>query len=128
MNILLSIHWIVIASVWYFVNGALHDIFVLVNHKGAYNRDLLRLLMDGHVLILSGGILFVCYLMLLNKIQYGALIAIIVAAGMFIYCVLIFPFLKSFGTIAVSVIVIVVSIRLYSTFPDIYKIMENYKK
>jgi hypothetical protein len=110
MNWLISVHWVLISAVWYFGNGVLHDVFVLRNHKGKYNRDLLRLLMDGHVLILSGAIVFVCYLMMLNKIEGGALISLIIGVGMLIYCAMIFPFLKSFGTIAISVILIIVSI------------------
>ena len=128
MNILFSVHWILIASIWYFGNGLLHDVFVIAQHKENYNRELLRLLMDGHVLILSGAVLFVCYLMMLNKIQCGALIAIILAIGMLIYCAMIFPFLKSIGTIGISLMVIVVSVKLYATFPDIYKIMQGYNK
>ncbi len=127
MKILFSIHWILIASLWYFINGVLHDIFIIKNHKGSYDRELLRLLMDGHVLIISGAILFVCYLMMLSKIQCGITIAIIVAIGMLIYCLMIFPFLKSFITMAISIMVIIVGIRLYSTFPSIWDIMEKYR-
>lgn len=127
MNAILSIHWVFITSLWYFLNGLLHDIFVIKAHKGPYNRELLRLLMDGHVLMLSGAVMFVCYLMVINKIQCGALIAIILSAFMLLYCAMIFPFLKSFGTIVISVIVIIVCIRLYTTFPNIYDIMQKYK-
>ena len=127
MKILLSVYWVLIASIWYFVNGILHDIFVLIKHKWIYNRELMNLMVNGHLLILSGVILFVCYLMLLNKIQCGALIAIIVAAGMLIFCLLVFPFLKSFGTIAISIMVILVCIRVYPLFPNIYEIMQKYK-
>jgi len=127
MNILLSVHWILIASLWYFINGILHSVAVLKNHKGNYDRELLRLLMVGHLLIFSGLILFVCYLMILNKIQCGATISIIVAGSMLLFCAMIFPFLKSFGTIAISIIIIIVSIRAYRSFPDIYEIMKNYK-
>lgn len=127
MNWLLSIHWALIASVWYFGNGILHDAFVLIRHKGKYDRELLRLLMDGHVLLLSGAVVFVCYLMLLNKIQCGALISIIVAAFMLLYCIMIFPFLKSFGTMAISIMLIAVSIKAMNSFPNIYDIMQNYK-
>ena len=109
---LLSVHWVLAAAIWYFVNGLLHDIFVLKNHKGGYDRELLRLLMDGHVLLLSGAVVFVCYLMMLNKIPFGSLISIIVALGMLVYCAMIFPFLKSFGTMAISIILIIVSIRV----------------
>lgn len=127
MNTLLSIHWTLIASLFYFVNGILHDIFVLKAHKGEYNRDLLRLLMDGHVLIFGGAIMFVCWLMLMSKIQCAVPIAVIVAIGMLVYCTMIFPFLKSFGTITISIMVIVVCLRAYSTFPSIWEIMEKYR-
>jgi hypothetical protein len=127
MNILFSVHWVLFAAIWYIGNGVLHDIFVVINHKCGYDRELLRLLMDGHLLIVSGMITFVCYLMLLSKIQCGALIGIIVAISMLIYCLMIYPFLKSFVTMGISLMVIVVSIRLYLKFPNIYQIMQNYK-
>ena len=127
MNWLLSIHWALIAAVWYFGNGVLHDIFVLLNHKGKYDRELLRLLMDGHVLILSGAVVFVCYLMMLSKIQCGGLIGIIMGVGMLVYCAMIFPFLKSFGTIIISILLIIVSMKAIYSFPNIYDIMKNYK-
>jgi hypothetical protein len=127
MNILFSMHWLLVASLWYFINRVLHDIFILIKHKGDYNRDLLRLLMDGHVLIFSGMILFICYLMCLIKIQSGAAIGLIVAFSILVYCLMIFPFLKSFGTIAISIMVITVCIRAHSMFPDIYNVMHKYK-
>jgi hypothetical protein len=118
-----SVHWALIASVWYFGNGILHDAFVLMRHKGKYDRELLRLLMDGHVLMLSGAIVFVCWLMMLNKIQCGAVISIITAAFMLLYCAMIFPFLKSIGTILISIMLIIVSIKAMAAFPNIYEIM-----
>jgi len=127
LNWLLSIHWTLVASLWYFGNGVLHDVFVLINHKGKYNRDLLRLLMDGHVLMLSGAVVFVCYLMMLNKIQCGGLISIIVSGFMIVYCLMIFPFLKSFVTMGISLLLIIVSIKAMKNFPDIYNIMQNYR-
>jgi len=65
--------------------------------------------------------------MMLNKIQCGGLINIVVGVGMLIYCVMIFPFLKSIGTIVISIILIIVSIKAMKSFPDIYEIMQNYK-
>jgi hypothetical protein len=115
---ILSLHWALIASVWYFGNGILHDVFVLIKHKGKYDREVLRLLMDGHVLILSGTVVFVCWLMLLDKHQYGAIISIIVTTFMLVYCLMIFPFLKSFGTIAISIMLISASINAMSSFPN----------
>ena len=127
MNWMVSIHWALVASVWYFGNGVLHDAFVLIKHKGKYDRELLRLLMDGHVLMLSGAVVFVCWLMMLNKIQCGGLISIIVAGFMLLYCAMIFPFLKSIGTITISILLIMASIKAMNSFPDIYKIMKPYK-
>lgn len=127
MNFIMSVHWTLVASIFYFGNGILHDIFVLKEYKGEYNREMLRLLMDGHVLMFSGAVMFMCYLMLLSKIQCGAVIAIIVASFMLLYCAMIFPFLKSFGTIAMSLIIILVAIRAYSTFPSIWDIMQKYR-
>ena len=84
---------------WYFGNRLLHDAFVLIKHKGKSDRELLRLLMGGQVLMLWGATVFVCWLMMLYKIQCGGLIAIILAAFMLVSCAMIFPFLKSVGTI-----------------------------
>jgi hypothetical protein len=116
-----------VASLQYAGNGILHDAFILTKHKGPYNRELLRLLMDGHVLILSGAVLFVCWLMMLNKIQCGAVISIIVAGFMLLYCGMIFPFLKSIGTIIISIILIIAAIKAIASFPNIYEIMKNYR-
>jgi hypothetical protein len=111
MNIILSIYWILIAAGWYFIMGLLHDIFVIKNHKGPYDRELLRLLMDGHVLMLSGVLLAVCFFMLQKNIQYGAWIALITGIGMIVYCLMIWPFLKSIVTLLISVMVIIVAAR-----------------
>ena len=127
MNTLFSIHWLLISAIWYFGNGFLHDIFVVIRHKGGYDRELLRLLMDGHVLMLSGAVVFVCWLMVLSKIQCGGLIAIIVAAFMIIYCAMIFPFLKSFGTIFISTMLIIVSVKAMNSFPSIWDIMQKHR-
>ncbi len=112
MNYILSIYWFLIAAGWYIIMGVLHDIFVIKNHKGPYDRDLLRLLMDGHVLILSGVLLGVCFLMVQNQVQYANWIALITGIGMLVYCFMIFPFLKSFVTMFISLMVVVVAIRL----------------
>jgi hypothetical protein len=111
MSWLYSVHWVLVSAIWYFGNGVLHDIFVMINHKEKYDRELLRLLMDGHVLILSGLIVFVCYLMMLNKIPSASLISILIALGMLVYCAMIFPFLKSFGTIFISIMLLLASIK-----------------
>lgn len=116
MSALLSVHWALVAAIWYTINGILHDIFVIRNHKGGYDRDLLRLLMDGHVLIFSGLVLAVCYVMLLNRVHYGALIGGIVALGMLVYCGMIWPFLKSVVTLLISAGLLTACIRAWLSF------------
>jgi hypothetical protein len=42
---------------WMVLNGLLHEVFVLRSEHGKkYDRELLRLLMDGHILITCGAI------------------------------------------------------------------------
>ncbi len=113
MNLLFSIHWLLIAAGWYGLNGLLHDIFVIRGHKGGYDRELLRLLMDGHVLILSGILLAASWWMLRAGNTGGAVIGLIVGVGMLIYCAMIFPFLKSFGTLAVSILLCIACIASF---------------
>ncbi|MCD6011999.1 MAG: hypothetical protein K0Q79_1861 [Flavipsychrobacter sp.] len=112
MQTLLSKYWLLIAAIWYTGNGILHDIFVIIKHKDGYNRELLRLLMDGHVLILSGILMFITYLMVNKGITYGPIVAIVVTAAMLVYCVMIFPFLKSVVTMLVSLVTLIVAVRL----------------
>ncbi len=128
MKTILSIHWALIASLWYFGNGILHSAMVLIQHKGKYDRELLHLLMDGHVLMLSGAVAFMCWLMMLSKIQCGGVISIIIAGFMIVYCLMIFPFLKSYVTMAISVFLIIAAIKAIYSFPNIYNIMQNYKQ
>ena len=83
--------------------------------------------MDGHVLMLSGAVVFMCWLMMLSKIQSGGVISTIVAGFMILYCVMIFPFLKSYVTMAISIILIIAATKAIYSFPNIYNIKQNYK-
>jgi hypothetical protein len=115
MSALYSIHWFLIAACWYAINGFLHDIFILKAHSGPYNRDLLRLLMDGHVLILSGILLAICWYMIRINIVHAAAIAFVTGLFMVIYCAMIFPFLKSFVTLFISIILCIASLHAWIT-------------
>jgi hypothetical protein len=117
MEYILTNYWILFAAGWYIIMGLLHDIFVIKNHKGSYDRELLRLLMDGHVLILSGALLVICFLMMQNNIQYACTLTVIVGTGMLIYCSMIFPFLKSFVTMFISLMVIIVGVKYHIQLP-----------
>jgi hypothetical protein len=97
----------IIAGLWYALNGILHDVFVLRAHAGNYDRELLRLLMDGHVLILSGALLLVCWQMARTESSYAYIVGLIVTTGMLVYCAMIFPFLKSVITSVISLVAVV---------------------
>lgn len=125
MGAIFSNYWVLFAAGWMFVNGVLHDIAVLARHKGPYDRDLLRLLMDGHVLMLSGAVLLVGFLMMQQRLSYGAVICIITSIFMLLYCALIFPFLKSLATPLISAWILIVSIRALVIFPNINQIIQN---
>ena len=101
MRFLVSDWWFLIVGIWYAANGILHDIFVFIRHKGGYDRELLRLLMDGHVLLLSGALLILCWFM---RAQGALAVQVSLVCGLFmvIYCFMIFPFLKSIVTLVLS--------------------------
>ena len=88
-----------IVGVWCTVNGILHDIFVVKQHQGPYNRDLLRLLMDGHVLITCGIMQFVSWQLLADGNRWGLWLSGAACISMLSYVALIWPFLKSMVTL-----------------------------
>ncbi len=112
METFLSRYWLLVAAIWYAGNGILHDVFVLLNHKGKYDRELLRLLMDGHILIFSGAIMVVGFLMAQGNTTYSAILGLITAISMLVYCLMIFPFLKSFATMAITAMVLAVCLKM----------------
>jgi hypothetical protein len=110
MSSLHTDHALLLTAAWYGINGVLHDTFVLRQHTKSYDRDLLRLLMDGHVLLLSAAIMLVSWLMVRQGLNWGYLTGAIVTLFMIIYCLMIFPFLKSFGTLIISFAVLLICI------------------
>ena len=98
---------VAIAGVWATVNGVLHDIFVIKEHKGPYSRDLLRLLMDGHILITCGIIHLLSYSLVKNNNSAGLYLSLAASVSLLVYCALIFPFLKSLVTISINLVVLV---------------------
>jgi hypothetical protein len=102
---------VLIAGVWNLVNGILHDIFVLrSDHGKQYDRTLLRLLMDGHILITSGIVLLLCTNGVRLHQPYPVYIAITICCSMIVYCIMIFPFLKSLGTIGINLLTLLILI------------------
>ncbi len=99
---------------WMVLNGLLHDIFVLRSEHGKkYDRELLRLLMDGHVLITFGAIQMLVYRGLQVQSQWACLIAGIACISLLVYCAMIFPFLKSLVTMALNTLPLILLIAQY---------------
>ena len=99
---------------WCVINGILHDIFVLRSEHGKqYNRDLLRLLMDGHILITCGAVLMVSYLGIQNNEHWAFYMAGISSISLLVYCGMIWPFLKSILTIVLNVVLLVMLVIAY---------------
>ena len=93
---------------WMLLNGVLHDIFVLRSEHGKqYDRNLLRLLMDGHILITCGIMLLIAGFGIQKSEHTAYYIAGLASFSALIYCAMIFPFLKSIITILLNLIVLV---------------------
>lgn len=99
-----------IAGIWCIGNGVLHDAFVLAQHKAGYDRDLLRLLMDGHVLLTCGAVYIAGWYVLRQGHPIGPWLCLLAAVSMIVYCAMIFPFLKSFVTLAINVAILVMAL------------------
>src|SRR3954463_15497423 len=93
---------------WNLVNGILHDVFILAQ-KRKYDRDLLRLLMDGHILITCGVIqLVTCKVLYAEAVNpFMLYMSIISSASILVYCFMILPFLKSFVTMLLNLLLLV---------------------
>jgi hypothetical protein len=88
-----------IVGAWAVINGILHDIFVLRSEHGKqYDRNLLRLLMDGHILITCGAIQIVSYTGINENAHWAFYMAGIASISLLIYSAMIWPFLKSVMT------------------------------
>lgn len=96
---------------WMVLNGVLHDIFILISDHGKkYDRDLLRLLMDGHILITCGVIQMIAYTGLKNAEHWAYYIAIVACISLLIYCGMIWPFLKSVFTTVLNLTLLILLI------------------
>jgi hypothetical protein len=92
---------------WMIVSGLLHDIAVLRSEHGRqYDRNLLRLLMDGHILITCGVIQMISYSGLHNNESWAYYVSGTACISMLVYCAMIFPFLKSIFTIVLNAVLL----------------------
>ena len=93
---------------WAVVSGVLHDIFVLLSEHGKkYDRDLLRLLMDGHILITCGVMQMISYIGLRSHENWAYYVSGFACISLLVYCAMIFPFLKSLFTILMNAALLV---------------------
>ena len=99
-------YFLLFAGLWSLVNGILHDIFVLRQHR-SYDRDLIRLLIDGHILIFAGILFLICTGGIKNGSTLAFNVSIIVSIFLLGYCALIFKMLPSLGTILINLIALV---------------------
>jgi hypothetical protein len=83
---------------WAVLNGVLHDVFILAQGR-KYDRDLLRLLMDGHILITCGLVQMIAWKGMQQNQMYAFYMAGAASLSLLVYCGMIFPFLKSYGLI-----------------------------
>jgi hypothetical protein len=94
---------ILFIGAWCVINGVLHDIFVLRSEDGKkYDRNLLRLLFDGHILITCGVMLLLSYSGIKTGNTLAYYICIASCTSLLIYCFMIWKFLKSIVTIFIS--------------------------
>jgi hypothetical protein len=106
--------WISLAAGgWAVLNGVLHDIFILVQGR-KYDRDLLRLLMDGHILITCGVMQMLAWKGIQSGAAWGYYVSGAAAISLLIYCAMIFPFLKSFGMMGLNAGVLTVLIICFA--------------
>lgn len=127
MKWLFSIHWALIASMWYLGSCIFSIAGVLSKNALKIEGVSSGLMADSLLLLLSGAVVFVCYLMLLNKIQCGGIISIIISTIMLLYSIIDLPSVQASITLAICIFLIITSIKAVRSFPNIYDIMQNYK-
>ncbi len=104
-------HFIVGLGIWTALNGVLHEIFVLLSdHAKQYDRNLLRLLVDGLILMFAGTIMIFLFAGLKSGETIFFIIALICSISILIYCGLIWPFLKTIGMMILHLISVVLLI------------------
>lgn len=103
-----------VVGAWCVINGILHDIFVLKSDYGKkYDRELLRLLMDGHVLITCGAIQIVSFFGLQHGAHWAYATTAIASVSLLVYCAMIWPFLKSVATTVLNLVLVLMLIVSY---------------
>ena len=112
---MLKLHYfIAFAGIWALGNGVLHDVFILLQRK-PFDRELIRLMIDGHILIFSGILYLLCYSGIREQQALAYVVTLAVAVFLLGYCGLIFKILPSILTIVINLIVLVWAVKDYLT-------------
>jgi hypothetical protein len=99
-------YYIAFAGAWAIGNGILHDIFVLIQ-KRPFGRDLIRLLVDGHIMIFAGIFYLLCYNGLKEQQALAYWVAITASVFMLGYCGLIFKLIPAIGMILINLVALI---------------------
>ena len=99
---------VLLVGAWAVINGVLHDIFVLRSEHGkVYDRNLLRFLMDGHILITCGILQMLAYRGIEHHALWAYCVVGVASASLIVYCAMIWPFLKSVVTTVINIALVV---------------------
>jgi len=108
---------VLLVGAWSVINGLLHDIFVLRSEHGkVYDRNLLRLLMDGHILITCGAVQLLAFSGMEEKAHWAFHMAVLASISLLIYCAMIWPFLKSVATTLLNAVLLILLICSFLNF------------
>lgn len=110
-------YYILFAGGWALINGILHDIFVIKKYP-VFDRDLIRLLIDGHILIFAGIFFLFSYSGIKMGQGWAFSVAIISAIFLLGYCGLIFKILPSVMTILINLIALILLIVYFPKAND----------
>ena len=97
---------ILVAGIWATGNGLLHDIAVLRQGR-PFERELIRLLIDGHILIFAGIFYLISYKGIVNREQWAWVICLVTSLFLLGYCGLILKILPSIVTILINLVVLI---------------------
>lgn len=107
-------YFIALAGIWALGNGVLHDVFILMQRR-PFDKELIRLMIDGHILIFSGILYLLCYNGIRDQQPLAYLVTLAVAVFLLGYCALIFKMLPSIVTIVINLAVLVWVVKDYTT-------------
>lgn len=100
-------YYILFVGAWLFINGVLHDIFVLKKHP-IFDKELIHLLIDGHILIFGGIFYFLAFAGIRGLEDWGYYLGILASIFILGYCGLILKILPSTVTILLNLIALIV--------------------